>query len=55
MKTDKKFVYVLNNFKIDKVAHKNNPWTYLTQQNKKSLLMTAAFSNSRKVTKTIKC
>lgn len=43
MKTDKKFVYVLHNFKIDKVAHKNNPWTYSAQQNKKSLLMTAAF------------
>ena len=39
----KKFVYVLNYFKVNKAAHKNNPWTHSQQQNKKPMLITAAY------------
>ena len=39
----KKLVYVLNNFKINKAAHKNNPRMQSPQQNKKAVLTKPAF------------
>ena len=42
-KWKKKFVYVLNCLKTFKAVHKNNPRTHLPQQNKKAVLMTAAY------------
>ena len=40
---NKKFVYVLNSFKINKVAHENNPRTHSPKQNKKDLLTVVAY------------
>ena len=40
---NKKFVYVLNHFKINKAAHKSNPWTHSPKQNNKAVLTTAAY------------
>ena len=40
---NKKFVYVLNYVKINKAAHKNNPWTHSPKQSKKSVLTAAAY------------
>ena len=39
----KKFVYVLNYLETFKAVHKNNPWTRSPQQNKKAMLMIAAY------------
>ena len=39
----KKIVYVLKYLKIFKAVQKNNPRTHSPQQNKKAVLMTAAY------------
>ena len=41
---NKRFVYVLSYFTINKAAHKNNPLTHSPQQNKKAMLTAAAYS-----------
>ena len=40
---NKKFVHVLNNFKIYKTAHKNSQTMYSPEQNKKAVCMAAAY------------
>ena len=51
---NKKFVYILNYFKINKAAHKNNPWTHSLQQNKKKRVDGCLFQSlyTRKVVET---
>ena len=39
---NQKFVYTLNDPKINKRAHKNKPGTHSPQQNKKAVLTTTA-------------
>ena len=38
---NKKFVYILNYFKVNTTAHKSNSRTDSQRQNKKAMLMTA--------------